>query len=136
MNAKTVVLDFWASYSTGNIEETWSRYIADTVVLHPPEGVELTRASWKAFEEAFVAAFDSVVVEVHDQVSEGPKVATRWTLTAVNQKAEFMGIPPKGRSATATAISIDVVDGGKIVDHWSEVGLAAFLGQLSDTETP
>ncbi|WP_051574498.1 ester cyclase [Mycobacterium sp. URHB0044] len=131
MNAKTVIQDFWASYSTGAIEETWSRYIADEVVLHPPAGVELTRESWKAFERDFVASFDSVVVEVHDQVSEGSKVASRWTLTAVNQKAEFMGVPPTGRSATTTAMTIDVVDGSKIVEHWSEVALAAFLGQLS-----
>ncbi|WP_319455991.1 MULTISPECIES: ester cyclase [unclassified Mycobacterium] len=72
---------------------------------------------------------------MHDEAREGPKVASRWTLTAANQKAEFMGIPPKGRSAMATAISIDVVDGGEIVDHWSEVSLAAFVGQLSDAET-
>lgn len=100
MSARTVVLDFWASYNTGNIEEAWSQFIADHVVLHPPADVELTRESWKVFEHGFVAAFDCMNVKVNDQVSEGNKVATRWTLTAVDQKAEFMGIGPSGRTAT------------------------------------
>lgn len=132
MSARTVVLDFWASYNTGNIEEAWSQFIADHVVLHPPADVELTRESWKVFEHGFVAAVDCMNVKVNDQVSEGNKVATRWTLTAVDQKAEFMGIGPSGRTPTPSAISIDVVDGGKIVDHWPEVSLAACLSQLSD----
>lgn len=46
MDPKTVIRDYWASYERGELEATWSRYIAEDIVIHPGSGPEVTRQSW------------------------------------------------------------------------------------------
>ena len=131
MDCKTVVKKFWASYNRGNIDETWKTYVAEDLIVHPPSGVRLDRESWLTMEKALFAAFEDVDVKVLEQVAEGDMVASRWSLTA-RQRAEFMGVPSRGRTATVTGILMDRVRDGKIVEHWAELGLPHFLQVLSD----
>jgi predicted ester cyclase len=130
VNRKTVVKEFWASYNRGKLDETWKTYVAEDLILHPPAGVDLDRESWLAMEKALFAAFENVDVKVLEQVVEGDMVASRWSLTA-RQKAEFMGVSSRGRTATVTGILLDRVRDDKIVEHWAEVGLPHFLQVLS-----
>jgi len=126
MDAKEVVKDMWASYNHGDLDETWETYVDEGIIMHPPAGVELDRASWLAMEKAFWASFDDIDAKVFEQVSEGDMVASRWSLTG-RQKAEFLGVPSHGRTATVTGILIDRVQGGKTVEHWAELSLPQFL---------
>jgi predicted ester cyclase len=129
MDPKTVIREFWAGYEKGDLDSTWAAYVSPALVIHPPIGFEFTRESWLAAEKQLVDSFGGVRVEVLDQVVEGDKVATRWALTGT-QKSEFYGIPSTGRAATLTGTTVDVVAGGQIMEHWAEVGVAAFLQQL------
>jgi predicted ester cyclase len=45
---------------------------------------------------------------VNEQIAEGEKVVTRFTLTGTHQ-GEFMGIPPTGKSVEVWGVVIDVV---------------------------
>ena len=56
MDPKTVVQEFWTSYNSGDLDETWKTYVAEDLIVHPPAGVELDRASWLATEKGFFAA--------------------------------------------------------------------------------
>jgi predicted ester cyclase len=129
MNPKTVVKDMWASYNHGDLDETWETFVGKDIVMHPPVGIELNRESWLAMEKAFWAAFDDIDVQVFEQVGEGDMVASRWSLTG-RQKAEFFGVPSRGRTATVTGILIDRVQDGKTVEHWAELSLPQFLQVL------
>jgi predicted SnoaL-like aldol condensation-catalyzing enzyme len=69
--------------------------------------------------DGFLALYDSVVaqypdyrIEVQDQIAEGDQVVTRYTASGVEEGVDLVGI------------DIDRVDGGVIVQHWSEAGPA------------
>ena len=129
MDPKTVVQEFWGSYNSGNLDETWKTYVAEDLIVHPLAGVELDRASWLATEKGFFAAFEDVDAEVLDQVAEGDMVASRWSLTG-RQTAEFMGVPSRGRTATLTGMLFDRVRDDKVAEHWAELALPHFLQVL------
>ena len=130
MNPKTVVQEFWASYNRGDLDQTWKTYVDQDLIVHPTAGVELDRESWLAMEKALRAAFEEINVTVLDQVAEGDRVASRWSLTA-RQTAEFMGVPSRGRTATVTGMLFDRVRDDKIAEHCAELSYPHFLQALS-----
>jgi predicted ester cyclase len=129
VNAKKVVKDMWASYGQGDLDETWEKYVDRGIIMHPPVGIKLDRDGWLAMEKSFWASFDDIEVKVLDQVGEGDMVASRWSLSG-RQKAEFMGVRSRGRTAAVTGILIDRVRDGKTVEHWAELSLSQFLQVL------
>ena len=82
MDPKTVVREFWESYGRGGLDQAWTKYMAEDLIVHAPPPMQLDRESWLATEKAFFAAFDDIGVKVIDQVAEGDKVASRWSMTA------------------------------------------------------
>jgi predicted SnoaL-like aldol condensation-catalyzing enzyme len=69
--------------------------------------------------DGFLALYDSVVaqypdyrIDVQDQIAEGDQVVTRYTASGVDEGVDLVGI------------DIDRLDGGVIVQHWSEAGPA------------
>lgn len=61
------------------------------------------------------AAFPDLSIKVDDLVAEGDKVASRWTATGT-QRGPFFGIPPTNLRVTWTGMTLDRIQGGKIVD--------------------
>jgi serine phosphatase RsbU (regulator of sigma subunit)/predicted ester cyclase len=55
---------------------------------------------------------------IEDQVAEGDKVVTRYTLRATHDRKEIMGVAPTGREVTYKAIVIHRISGGKIAEEW------------------
>ena len=66
------------------------------------------------------AIFSDLRVNIYDQVAEGDKVTTRFTWRRVHDRGEFLGLAPTGMEITTTALVINRVSGGKIVEEWSE----------------
>ena len=66
------------------------------------------------------AIFSNLRVNIYDQVAEGDKVTTRFTWKRIHDRGEFLGSTPTGMEITTTAIVINRVSGGKIVEEWSE----------------
>lgn len=60
------------------------------------------------------AAFPDSHWTVVDQIGEGDKVVTRWTLVATHL-GEFKGIAPSGKQLISGGIRIDHIVHGKIV---------------------
>src|ERR671917_2859553 len=56
---------------------------------------------------------------IEDQVAEGDKVVTRYTLRATHDRKEIMGVAPTGREVTFKAIVIHRISGGKITEEWA-----------------
>jgi serine phosphatase RsbU (regulator of sigma subunit)/predicted ester cyclase len=55
---------------------------------------------------------------IEDQVAEGDKVVTRYTLRATHDRKEIMGVAPTGREVSYKAIVIHRIEGGKIAEEW------------------
>lgn len=103
--------------------------VAPNAVLHFPGSPPLDRESMKQLLEMFYAAFPDLRHTYEDQIAEGDKVVTRQTSHATHQ-GEFQGIPPTGKQVTVTAIVIDHIVGGKLVEHWASPDLLGLMQQL------
>src|SRR5580704_8316562 len=60
------------------------------------------------------AAFPHLSLQVQDIVAEGDKVASRWVVTGT-QRGPLFGIPPTNERVTWTGMTLDQIEGGKIV---------------------
>jgi steroid delta-isomerase-like uncharacterized protein len=83
----------------------------------------------RRFTEMYRSAFPDIQMTVEDVIAEGDKVVTRWTARATHQ-GELMGIPPSGNRVEVTGISIDRIEGGKVVETWSNYDALGMMQQL------
>jgi predicted ester cyclase len=66
------------------------------------------------------AVFSKVRANIEDQAAEGDKAITRLTLSPIHDLGEFLGVAPSGREIKTSAIVIHRIEGGRIVEEWSE----------------
>jgi predicted ester cyclase len=81
------------------------------------------------------AAFSDLRHRVEEQVTEGDKVASRFTMHGTHG-GEFMGISPTGRWVAATGISIDRIAGGRIAEEWVNSDALGIMQQLGAIPSP
>jgi len=89
-------------------------------------GLESMKGEIEYFQKAFPEDF---FWRIEDQLAEGEKVTTRYTLGGTHQ-GEFFGVPPSGRWGEASGINIDRVVGGKVVEEWASYDLLGAVRQL------
>ena len=81
------------------------------------------------------SAFPNLRVTIEDQVAEGDKVATRWTVRGTHQ-GEMMGAAATGNQVTFTGTQTDYISGGRIVESWSNWDTLGMLGQIGAVPAP
>ena len=64
--------------------------------------------------------FPDIAIRVDDQVTDGERVASRWTLTGTN----------RGRGVTLTGITISRFEDGLIVEDWGATDTVELARQL------
>lgn len=120
--------------SKGNIalidELVAADYVGHTPLmeLHGPAGA-------KQFDTTLREAFPDYQVEVEDQIAEGDRVATRWTMRGIHN-GEFMGMSPTGKQVTMSGIAIFRIAGGKFIEGWNSLDLLGLMQQLGAVRTP
>jgi len=95
-------------------------------------GLETTKGEVEYFQNAFPEDF---FWRVKDQLAEGDKVTTRYTIGGTHQ-GEFFGIPASGRRVEIRGINIDRVEGGKVVEEWASYDLLGAMHQLGTISDP
>ena len=78
---------------------------------------------------AYRSAFTDLRVTIEDQLVSGDKVVTRERWTGVHT-GTFNSIEPTGRTVIGTAITIDRIENGQIVERWSNGNYHEVLHQL------
>jgi predicted ester cyclase len=63
------------------------------------------------------AAFSDAELIIEDQISEGDKVTTRLTVRGAHDQGTFTDMPPTGAELETTAITVNRVVDGKIVEE-------------------
>jgi steroid delta-isomerase-like uncharacterized protein len=96
--------------------------------IRGPEGL-------KKFVRTYRSAFPDIRVTFEDQIAEGDKVVSRWSGSGT-QKGELMGMPASGKQATVTGITIDRLEGGKIIESWNNWDTLGMLQQLGAVPEP
>jgi steroid delta-isomerase-like uncharacterized protein len=114
-------------FNSGTVEDLEEIFAPDFVNHDPsaPPGVEGARQQILLYR----SAFRDLAVKVEDQIAEGDRVATRWSARGTHE-GDLLGIAPTGKKTTATGITIDRIDGGKIVESWTNWDTLGLLQQL------
>jgi steroid delta-isomerase-like uncharacterized protein len=93
-----------------------------------PEGL-------KQFVQAWHSAFPDMNVAIDLLISEGTKVAVRWTLNGTHQ-GTFLGIPATGKYVSLPGITIFRIEDGTIKEGWGFWEQAGMLQQLGVVQFP
>ena len=117
------------------LEEVWSKgNVAIVDELLAPEFVDRSllpgqgpsREEYKQTATEFRAAFSVADFTIEDQIVQGDKVVTKFSLMSIHQ-GEFLGVPPSGEVGEYSSIKIHRVAGGEITDEWSEGNLLGVI---------
>lgn len=84
---------------------------------------------WNTFEHLLRPALSDLRVDIHEQLCEGEKVATRKTLSGLHT-GPMMGVAATGRSVSIDVIDIVAVRDGRYAEHWGVNTLGIVLAQL------
>ncbi|ALV40566.1 hypothetical protein AU252_04780 [Pseudarthrobacter sulfonivorans] len=104
-------------------------YAPDLVWHDPGQEIHGTEEA-KQFIATYKSAFPDMSATVEDEIAEGDKVVTRWTLRGSHQgEIEEFG-PPTGRQVEIKGISISRIEGGKIVEEWNSYDNLGVMQQL------
>ena len=118
----------------GNLEvadEIFDRYLA-----HQPDGSVLERGpeDVKRFMAEFRRAFSGFHSSVEDQIAEGDRVMTRWTMRGIHE-SEFRGIAPTGEEVEINGIGIfRFSPEGKVVESWDSYDQLGMMRQRYEQE--
>ena len=85
----------------------------------------------------FHNAFPDLSCTIEEQVAEGEKVVSRWTLRGTH-RGEFFGVAGTGNRVEFTGIQIDRFDeeSGKLVEERAEFDLLGALRQMGAVSEP
>ena len=131
---ETLVRNFYADvWNQGHIEAA-GKYYAEDYVDHNPAvpGQPAGLVGAKAVFSAFLTAFPDLTFTVDQVVSDGDKIAARYTAKGTNT-GSFVGMPPTGRGIVVTGIELYRIAGGKVAERWGsfdQFGLMAQLGAI------
>ena len=133
---KAVLRRFYEEvWNEGNLDAI-DEIISPNFTTHTPQpGISPDREGVKQFVTAYQSAFPDVHVRVEDQVAEGDKVVTRFSAHATHQ-GELMGIPATGKEINITGIGLFRVEGGQIVEGWTEFDRMGMMQQLGVVPAP
>jgi steroid delta-isomerase-like uncharacterized protein len=114
------------------VDEIFANYVS-----HQPDGSVLERGpeDVKRFMGEFRSAFPDFHTTIEDQIAEGDRVATRWTMRGTHE-GEFRGIAPTGKRITVTGIGIFRFSEGKVVESWDSFDQLGMLQQLGAVSSP
>ena len=110
-------------------------FVSPNAVTHLPGSPPLDREGIHQVFKLFYDAFPDLHHTFEDLIAEGDKVTLRFTFNGTHQ-GEFQGIPPTGKSITVSAIGIDRIVDGKLVEHWSSFDALGMMQQLGVIPTP
>jgi steroid delta-isomerase-like uncharacterized protein len=125
--------EFW---NAGNPDALAELMAEDIIFRDRDVGEHRGHAATRDFIDMYRAAFPDLRFTIEEQIAEDDKVATRWTARGTH-RGELMGIPPTGRSATVSGITIDRISQGRIresIGSWDAMGLMQQLGVLAENQ--
>jgi steroid delta-isomerase-like uncharacterized protein len=133
-NKMLIRRDIEEIYNRGNLAVV-DEVAASDLVIHLPSAEIHGLAGAKQYVTSLRAAFPDLQITIEDQVADGDRVATRWTARGTHTGA-FQGIPPTGKQIRVSAINIDRIDDGKVVECWVNSDDLGLLQQLGVIPTP
>jgi steroid delta-isomerase-like uncharacterized protein len=105
-------------------------------ISHQPDGSTLERGpeDVKRFHREFRSAFSDFHINIEEQIAEGDKVVSRYTMRGTHQRA-FRGLAPTGKEVELKAVTIfRFSDEGKVVETWDSYDQLSLMRQSTEQE--
>jgi serine phosphatase RsbU (regulator of sigma subunit) len=113
------------------VDEIFERYIA-----HQPDGSTLERGpeDVKRFQGEFHSAFSNFHISIEEQIAEGDKVVSRYTIRGIHQRA-FRDMAPTGKEIEIKGVTIfRFSPEGKVVETWDSYDQLSLMRQSTEQE--
>jgi serine phosphatase RsbU (regulator of sigma subunit) len=113
------------------VDEIFERYIS-----HQPDGSTLVRGpeDVKRFHREFHSAFSNFHINIEDQIAEGDKVVSRYTMRGIHQR-QFRDMAPTGKEVELKAVTIfRFSEEGKVVETWDSYDQLSLMRQSTEQE--
>jgi steroid delta-isomerase-like uncharacterized protein len=128
MNHRERLEALWGIMDRGEFQ-LMPAYFTDEYRRHSEEGV-LSRDGFAAALGELHAGFPDIHSVIHDVLSQGNRMAYRWTATGTHL-APYMGVPPTRRQITAAGITISLfAPDGRVAEEWASWNRASVLHSL------
>src|ERR687890_2417153 len=108
------------------VDEIFERYIS-----HQPDGSTLERGpeDVKRFHREFHSAFSDFHLSIEDQIAEGDKVVSRYTMRGIHQR-QFRDMAPTGKEVELSAVTIfRFSPEGQVVETWDSYDQLSLMRQ-------
>jgi steroid delta-isomerase-like uncharacterized protein len=113
------------------VDQIFERYIA-----HQPDGSTLQRGPQdvKRFQGEFFSAFPDFHINIEEQIAEGDKVVSRYTMRGTHQ-GDFRGMAPTGKEIEIKGVTIfRFSPEGKVVETWDSYDQLSLMRQSTEQE--
>src|ERR671910_565690 len=113
------------------VDEIFERYIS-----HQPDGSTLQRGPQdvKRFHREFHSAFSDFHLSIEDQIAEGDKVVSHYTIRGTHQ-GDFRGMAPTGKEIDLKGVTtFRFSPEGKVVETWDSYDQLSLMRQGTEQE--
>src|SRR5215212_1055431 len=113
------------------VDQIFERYIA-----HQPDGSTLVRGpeDVKRFQGEYHSAFSDFRISIEDQIVEGDKVVSHYTIRGTHQ-GDFRGMAPTGKQIEIKAVTtFRFSPEGKVVETWDSYDQLSLMRQSTEQE--
>src|SRR5215203_3474222 len=113
------------------VDEIFDRYIS-----HQPDGSTLVRGpkDVKRFHREFRSAFPDFHISIEDQIAEGDKVVSHYTIRGTHQ-GDFRGLAPTGKEIELKGVTtFRFSPEGKVVESWDSYDQLSLMRQSTEQE--
>jgi steroid delta-isomerase-like uncharacterized protein len=130
-NIQVVQRWFDEVWNNGNIEAIDELFAADGVAYGLGEAGKDVRGAqgFKPFVQRIRGAFPDFHITVDDTISEGDKIAARFSAT-MTHTGDDLGFPATGKQVTVSGMSFTRIQNGQIVEGWNNWDIYGMMQQL------
>jgi steroid delta-isomerase-like uncharacterized protein len=133
--ASLISLIFEQAFNQGDLDVV-DYLVAADAETHPTSwGMPASRQGLKQMIANLRSAFPDLHCTVEDEISEGDKLAARWTMRGTHIRAYF-GITPTGRPIEVQGSIFVCTVQGRIVENWILIDQMGLLQQLGIVPPP
>src|SRR5262245_18254205 len=126
---KDAVRRFNEAFNAGDLDGAVAVFAPNAVIHNSGAPDPLNVEGFKQFGGVFATAFPDGKLMIEDRIVEGEKGVSRVSYQGTHT-GDMMGIPPTGKSVMVSAILIDQIADGKIVESWRLSDQMAMMQQF------
>jgi steroid delta-isomerase-like uncharacterized protein len=133
-NVEIVRRFFEEVFNEGNLDVIDRMFTRDFILSHPEPGYGSDLKTLKAMTVAYRTAFPDLQMKIEDEVTEGNKVAIRFSARGTHL-GPMADIPPSGKIIDMRGIAIYRIENGRIAQDWVEYDELGMLRQMGVVPT-